>query len=319
MEKDLTRDLEVNPSFIDWVLSDFEINDAEWSSFIDANPDSHDRINEAIRVVLQLKGDDQIYSKKLTLFHRIENSIQKGSSKPRLSEFTSAHKFLAYAAVITLLIICISYFAGNKTITTDFGEQTTVYLPDNSKVTLNTKTTLSYNILFWPISRDVNLNGEAYFEVSKGKKFNVYSELGTVSVLGTSFNIDADWDHLDVFCYTGKVAVFDAADKSKAVLSPSQGVRIFKDSEFLYSNAGTPLSFPGWQNGRIHFDNISLEEAINVIQKYFTEKITFDQECKSKKITSEIPINNIDSALQILTWPLGLKYTKNGEEILISK
>ena len=69
------------------------------------------------------------------------------------------------------------------------GSHLAVTLPDGSKVNLNADSRLTYKPYQWIISRNVELEGEAFFEVKQGKRFSVKSNQNKVNVLGTSFNI----------------------------------------------------------------------------------------------------------------------------------
>lgn len=81
------------------------------------------------------------------------------------------------------------------------------YLPDSSKVYLNKGASIAYEVSQWKSKREVQLKGEAYFDVKKGQKFLVTTKNGSVEVLGTTFNVIDQNNLFLVTCYTGKVAV----------------------------------------------------------------------------------------------------------------
>ena len=94
----------------------------------------------------------------------------------------------ASIAAIAIILPSIAFFY-TKNEVAERGTHLAVVLPDGSKVDLNAESKISYKPLWWFISRDVELKGEAYFEVEKGSTFDVRSGQYTVSVLGTSFNV----------------------------------------------------------------------------------------------------------------------------------
>ena len=98
----------------------------------------------------------------------------------------------------------------------------TVILPDGSIAQLNGSSTLKYHPYWWNISRNISLEGEAFFEVAKGSKFSVESKNGTTSVLGTSFNIYARSNQYEVVCVTGKVWVENATGEVSTIITPNQ-------------------------------------------------------------------------------------------------
>ena len=114
--------------------------------------------------------------------------------------------------------------AAIQTIST-LAETRTVRLPDGSSVMLNHYSSLSYPEKFQSDKREVELNGEAYFEVSKDPKhpFIVQTETIDVQVLGTHFNVDAYHDNLDVktTLLSGSVAVSNKSNSVRMILKPN--------------------------------------------------------------------------------------------------
>jgi transmembrane sensor len=102
-------------------------------------------------------------------------------------------KWYYKVAAILVIGLCVSYFLKNSFVQTinvgNGAEMAEVLLPDNSKVLLNDGSNLSYSTWNWDNNRALHLKGEAYFKVAKGKKFEVNTNLGKVSVLGTQFNM----------------------------------------------------------------------------------------------------------------------------------
>ncbi|MBK6563851.1 MAG: FecR family protein [Saprospiraceae bacterium] len=304
--------------FIEWVHSDFQKHDEYWSQFIDNQPDSHDTINKAIRIALALKGDKAVYEAKNQLFNRIENTINNFPSEQKETRIISVRRWMAYAASFILLLVSLVYFGGNKNINTGIGDSLTIDLPDNSKVSLNASASLRYNKFLWVFSRKVSLSGEAFFKVQKGSTFTVNTTMGNVAVLGTSFNVDHSNDKLDVKCYTGKVSVTNISELKSVILTQGKGVIMKKSREFLLFDVKKQNS-PEWMEGREHFENVELQEVINKLQKYFDPKIEVETTCQNLKITAKVPINDLDSALQTITWPLGLHFKIQDKKVFITK
>ncbi len=122
-----------------------------------------------------------------------------------------------------LLLIGVALFARfyTKTVRVNSGQFVSHTLPDGSQVHLNAATEIAYAPYWWRFSRKVSLKGEAFFEVAKGKKFQVISERATTEVLGTSFNIRARGNVYEVYCATGKVRV-KALQGNEIVLVPGE-------------------------------------------------------------------------------------------------
>lgn len=320
MQADFTHELIENPSFIEWVRSDFEINNDEWSRFIDEHPDQHELINQSIRQVRLVAGEAYQYERKDVLFSKIEASLSGTSANQVASiRVIPLFKKMAVAAGFIAILGVLAFFGGNQSYSTNTGEQLVVTLPDGSSALLNTSSTITYNKWFWNWNRSVSMEGEIFFKVEKGKKFEVLTNQGKVGVLGTSFNVNVLRDEWQVQCYTGKVAVNGKYTNKKVVLTPTQGVRITKNQKLTAFNIRQGQDEPTWKSGREYFDDVALEEVANNIQKYFSEKIVIDPDIKSLRIRASIPVHDLDSALQNITWPLGLKYITEGENVKITR
>ena len=74
---------------------------------------------------------------------------------------------------------------------------------------------LNYNASKWGEKRELELKGEAFFDVEKGKRFDVNTELGKISVLGTEFNVLSRDSIFKVSCYEGLVQVTYGNEKIK--------------------------------------------------------------------------------------------------------
>ncbi len=86
-------------------------------------------------------------------------------------------------------------------------QKTTIVLPDASKVTLNALSEVEFNKNGWDEKREINLKGEAYFKVQKGKTFDVVTSNGIVAVVGTKFSVKQRHHYFEVKCFEGIVKV----------------------------------------------------------------------------------------------------------------
>ena len=122
----------------------------------------------------------------------------------------SYKKWLFKAAAVFVIGIGIVFMMQNFALQTQYapnGKKTTFLLPDNSKVVLNAGSEIKYKKWNWDNNRNLELDGEAYFKVAKGEKFEVTTVLGKVAVLGTQFNVKVRKDRFDVTCFEGRVLV----------------------------------------------------------------------------------------------------------------
>ena len=127
---------------------------------------------------------------KAEIWNKLSDQIDLKERRSSIS-LKPGKRYLWYAtAACVSLIIGISIFIRFYSVEMNVpgGQHLATNLPDGSKVHLNAETRLSYKPYWWRFSRELKLEGEAFFKVNKGKKFSVRSEFGTTSVSGTSFN-----------------------------------------------------------------------------------------------------------------------------------
>lgn len=174
------------------------------------------------------KTREEIWSEMVAKIE--EKSIEKKNVK-----VISLQVFRYAAAAIIVILAGISsvmYFY-TKTIETQQAQQIELFLPDNSRVKVFAQSTLTYKPYLWKFARSVNLNGEGFFEVQKGQKFEVVSEKGKTIVLGTRFNVYARNHEYKVTCTSGKVKVLEFEFGNEAIITGGQEAVLKKDGNFV--------------------------------------------------------------------------------------
>lgn len=179
-----------------------------------------------------------------------------------------------------------------------------VKLPDGSSVQLNQDSYIEYPDTFeGKASREVRLIGEAYFDIKHDPKHPFVIHTGKIktTVLGTAFNINAyDADHTVTITVTrGKVKVEDEK-KLLAVLTPDQqlawNVKL-PEAVKIKVNAAQIVE---WKKQDLIMDDISLEEAAQMIAERYSVKIQFANE-KVKTCRFTAAFLNRNEITQVLT------------------
>jgi ferric-dicitrate binding protein FerR (iron transport regulator) len=217
--------------------------------------------------------------------------------------------FLRIAAVLVIgmgLLFTFKTFSSSNEIAEN-GKQTTFLLPDNSEVTLNSGSEIEFKKWNWDENRNLNLNGEAYFKVAKGKKFEVNTNLGKVAVLGTQFNVKARNNRFDVTCFEGKVKV--NYNNQEVILT--KGTTVSFESNVKIIDQTISETKPLWTSKEMQFDKEKLVNVLEEIQRQYNVSIDASKINTTQLFTGKIPSNNIDVALQSLTSIYHLKYTKS--------
>lgn len=223
---------------------------------------------------------------------------------------------LRIAAVFAIAFVVYYYTTGLETnIHTLAAQKTNIELPDQSKVVLNAESTLKYNKTRWNRNRDVELQGEAYFKVAKGSKFNVITESGTVSVLGTEFNVKHRDNYFEVICFEGSVGV-KHQDKS-VTLKPGYSFLIIDGT--LYAKDLDNRNAPNWIADESYFKSLPYEEVLNELQRQYGISIKAEGLDLNQLFTGTFKHNNLELALKSVTLPLNLKYQfENDTTIVLS-
>lgn len=222
--------------------------------------------------------------------------------------------------VAAIAVICFSIYFYSTSIDTAIytlaAQKTSVELPDASNVQLNADSKLAYNKKSWDKKRDVELDGEAYFKVAKGSTFNVITEVGTVTVLGTQFNVKHRDNYFEVICFEGSVEV---KYQSKSVkLEP--GYSFFIIDENVYAKEKDTRIEPSWINDESYFKSLPYKEVLRELERQYNITVETNNIDITQLFTGTFKHNNLELALKSVTLPLNLKYQlKNDSTIVLSR
>jgi len=242
--------------------------------------------------------------------------LQLGEKHSKPNGMTLLNKVIRIAAVVVLGISIFYYVINNDTeILTEIAQQSTLVLPDNSTVKLNANSTISYNKWFWDSERKVALEGEAFFKVAKGEKFNVITEDGIVSVLGTEFNVKQRDGIFDVTCYEGMVAV--EHNNTSLTLSPGMSFTIIDGKEVAKKNDTTTQ--PTWLRGESQFSSVPLKYVLIELESQYNVKVDHDNIDTSRLFSGSFSNKNLELALKSISIPLNLNYEIRGNTIILER
>jgi transmembrane sensor len=188
-----------------------------------------------------------------------------------------------------------------NTINTPRGGQYQVVLPDGTKVWLNAVSALRFPASFTGNKREVELTGEAYFEVTKNNqmpfKISIPPQPGgqggaQVEVLGTHFNVKAYNDEAAIKTTLLEGAVKMSSAKGQYLMKPGQQARVGKDGKMaLDENADTDEAV-AWKNGRFQFNEADVETVMRDIARWYDVTIEYAGKVPVEKFEGEIPRNS---------------------------
>ncbi|WP_452228725.1 FecR family protein [Lacinutrix sp. MEBiC02404] len=221
--------------------------------------------------------------------------------------------------VAAILAICLGSYYYTTTLdssfTTDFTEKSRIELPDHSYVHLNAISKITFNKKSWNTNRTITLDGEAFFKVEKGSTFNVKTDAGTVTVLGTQFNVKQRKDYFEVVCYEGSVQI--NYNTGKARLKAGDSFLILNGN--VTTAITTNVKQPEWINHVSAFTSVPLSKVLAEFERLYNVKFETSNIETSTLFTGKFTHKNIDIALKSITEPLQLSYTKTNKTIILSR
>ena len=210
------------------------------------------------------------------------------------------------------------------------GQKSTIPLSDGSQVKLNSGSKLIFPKLFEGNTREVFLEGEAFFEVEKdpGSPFIVRSGDLVTTVLGTSFNIKAypGEEAIEVTVATGKVKVQKDAAKDQDNIMANQELELTPNQQAVYSLTGDDLTklevdaekYLDWSNGTLHFEETRFEEVIVTLSRWYDVDFELMHEgLNDCLIIGEYNNASLYTVLESLKVVLGIEYQFTADRVKI--
>jgi transmembrane sensor len=187
-----------------------------------------------------------------------------------------------------------------NTIETPKGGKFQIKLPDGSKVWLNAASSLRFPTVFNGSKRQVELKGEAYFEVSpdKSKIFEVNTRNQVVQVLGTHFNINAYLDEptVNTTLLEGSVRVSDLRTNISQLLKPGEQSQLSEQIEVI--NLKNTNEAVAWKEGYFQFDEADIKTVMRQIERWYDVSVVYEGDLPNYRFGGEIERNL--SLLQVL-------------------
>lgn len=219
------------------------------------------------------------------------------------------------------------------------GEKKRVILPDSTRVYLNSGSRIVFNKKFLTGNREVQLTGEAFFEVTKdaAHPFLVNTNRMIVRVLGTVFNVKAynTSEDIETTVVEGKVEVSLKEDtEKKVILLPSEKISL-KNNTFYQAGKQSPLKYEvetvksietdkpelpetAWVNDKVIFSEETFEMVALKMQRWYNVRMHFENEkMKTILMSGDFDNVNIKEALQILQMLVRFTYEIKGDDIYI--
>lgn len=257
-----------------------------------------------------------------TRFQQRVQQSAKTSPKPVLS----IKKWMAAAAILAIVVSGSWLWYRHASLphgllTISSGATPLTYtLKDNTIVTLNKNSTISYPSQFDKNNRSVQLQGEAFFEVKQDKShpFIVHVNDITVTVLGTSFNINEKRSETEIIVKSGRIKV--TGSKNSVQLQEGEKVIISSKTDLLKKEMADNELYSYYRTQEFVCNNTPLNELVATLNEAYDAHIKIaNVQTNQLLITTTFHRSQpLDTILSIITQTLPqVTYTKEGNEIIL--
>ena len=272
-----------------------------------------------------------------------QNIVNQNDFTPRKLETKNADFFQGWikvAAAIALLVCAgMAFWFINGTFNTKKqvasityieksnprGQKSTVFLRDGSKVILNSKSSIKYASNFGQANRDVELVGEAFFEVVKKEQlpFNVVSGDLITTALGTSFNINAypSQQHIQVSLVTGKTKTLLNGTNQAIFLVPGQSIDYDSRDGEMIKESFDSREVLSWKEGVLYFENKKFEEVVTILEEWYDVEINLNYGNQNKSefddVNGEFKNESLENVMKVMKHSRDFDYEIKGKTVNI--
>jgi transmembrane sensor len=206
-----------------------------------------------------------------------------------------------------------------NTITTPRGGKYQILLPDGTAVWLDAASSLKYPVQFAANERNVELVGQAYFDVSKDKNkpFKVLSGNQQIEVFGTQFNVNAYSNQAAILTtlLEGSVKVSLKNSKAGKMLKPGEQAAL-ENQRFQINEADVEEAI-AWKNGYFVFEKDDVRTVLNKLERWYDVDIICDQAFDQMKIGGTISRSkSLSEVLRVLQLTRKIKFKVEGRRIV---
>ncbi|WP_103070465.1 FecR family protein [Aquimarina sediminis] len=215
-----------------------------------------------------------------------------------------------------------------NTLKVPYGKKFQLVLSDGTTVHVNAGSTLKFPAQFIPGRlREVELSGEAYFEVARNEKdpFIVSTNGIRTEVLGTKFNVSSygNDSFSEVVLVEGSVGVSKAKERfnkdTDQILVPNQKASLSRSDRSLSISDVKTENYIAWVDGVLLFKNESFENIIKKLERAYDKKITVNyQKIKKEKFTGRFDIEDIEDVLKTFKSNTFFNFNIKENEIIIN-
>jgi len=311
--------------FQDWVKNPNSESNSFWRTWMAMNPQKVAEVEEARHILqhLVIPEHNLTADEVSDLWSRIRREGEAADTVVITERRKMPWWGLVAAAVVIMGIAFYNMMASTNRVTyeTAYGQTRNIVLPDQSVVTLNANSRLSFmdNWDNAPV-REVHISGEGYFDVThqeNNQPFLVKTEDGVaVEVLGTTFNVYHRTHETKVLLNTGKISLslptVDASEK--IIMKPGELVE-FRSNQVLRKNVD-PKMYVAWTEHKLILDHTSLREMVKMLgENYGLNVQVVPASLLDQTVSGSMPAAEENELVDQIAKAFRLKATREGDRI----
>lgn len=338
--------------FVQWVLFPDAVNTAWWEQWMATHPESIPVLEKARSMVLALGKSAQPAAVDEVLLEEVYSAMDRHlhEERPVMKPIhTPIRRLLSYrwwgaaAAVLAGVVLVSIYWKSNKMQVAErlkshmedeqlIRENTTnvnqvAYLTDGSSVVLKAGASIKNDAFLLHSQREVYLKGDAFFDIAKdaGRPFFVYTPKVGIRVLGTSFNVSEENGNLTVTVKTGKIAVYNLADKQPHtyIVTPNHQIHFNARTAAFVADSLDDKQLAAIQPAAevlpFVFDNTPVTTIFHELAAAYGIKINVNEEVFGKcMITTTITNESFENKLKIICAAINAGYVIRGGQVYIT-
>jgi len=285
--------------------------------------------NPENRAIFNTLKDEKEISKKIEEFESIDKAKAWERYIEKISILSLSKSLYRWKIAATLLLLLglagvLSYFLntgsqrGNKplvtTIVTAKGQTSKIILPDSSVVWVNSGTTLCYDNNFSLANRNISLDGEAYFSVTRNENIPLIVSCNElkIKVLGTKFDVCAfpGDKKVNVVLEKGSIELSHAKNRfSGFILSPGEMAQYDFAGEKINVTRVNSYKFTSWKDGLLIFKDDPMSEVLEKLERWYGIDIEIrNQEVYKMIFNATIMDENIEDIFELMKYTCAIKY-----------
>ncbi len=290
-------------------------------------------------IALQIK---KVYQNTDTLYalNKVDTEKALNIVHNKMNKSNKVYLFMKWtqrvAAILSIPLLIITLVQYNRhqngnetkniTLSTNPGMIASATLPDGTKVTLNSASSIVYPSHFDGSSRDIQLKGEAYFDVTKDKKhpFIVHTNKNaSILVHGTKFDVEtySDDENITATLVSGSISLSYMKDSvwRSHQLTPGNKIVYSPEKQEIHVERAQIDVITSWKDGKLIFRNTPLNETLNSLSKrYNVEFVVKNPKCYENSFTGTLVNQRLERIMEYFHISSGMNF-KYKEDCNIDK